>query len=345
MSSEAVQQVECFGSTCTALVIGDGALGSAEQAAAAVCRTLLTWHQRFSRFQPTSELSRLNRDTAETVAVSALIARLAEAVRYAATITRGLVDGTLLRQIEQSGYRSDPADALDLARALALAPPRRPARAAADRCWQSLSVDLEGLTVTRPPGLQLDSGGLAKGLFADVLAEALADHPSFAVNCGGDIAIGGSAGMPREIVVESPFDRTPLHTFRPRRTGVATSGVSRRSWLGTDGSPAHHLLDPFTGRPAFTGVVQATALAPSALLAEIYAKAAVLSGPQQAGSWLRHGGVVVLEDGSYEVVEPLGEVTLPKTASLRLASPPPPRPKEAPRASVRSSAGSGRENR
>jgi len=31
-----------------------------------------------------------------------------------------------------------------------------------------------------------------------------------------------------------------------------------------DARPAHHLLDPRTGRPAYTGVVQATALAPTA---------------------------------------------------------------------------------
>ncbi len=80
---------------------------------------------------------------------------------------------------------------------------------------------------------------------------------------------------------------------------VATSGIGRRSWLGPDGRPAHHLLDPATGRPAFTGVVQATALAPTAVEAEWRAKAAVLSGPERAADWLAHGGVVVLDDGSH----------------------------------------------
>jgi thiamine biosynthesis lipoprotein len=69
--------------------------------------------------------------------------------------------------------------------------------------------------------------------------------------------------------VASPFDPTTiLHTFRVRDGGVATSGIGRRSWLDANGAPAHHLLDPATGRPAFTGVVQATALAPSAFEAE-----------------------------------------------------------------------------
>jgi len=50
--------------------------------------------------------------------------------------------------------------------------------------------------------------------------------------------------------------------------------------------------------------VQATALARTALEAEVAAKAAVLSGPDDAPRWLRHGGVAVLEDGSYRVFDP-----------------------------------------
>jgi thiamine biosynthesis lipoprotein len=164
--------------------------------------------------------------------------------------------------------------------------------------------------VTRPPGVKLDSGGLAKGLFADVLAERLAAHASFAINCAGDLSIGGSEGISRPIEVESPFDGSILHTFDLRRTGVATSGIGRRSWLDRDGRPAHHLLDPSTGRPAFTGIVQVTALAPSALMAEIHAKAAILSGPRAAAEWLPRGGVIVLDDGSHQVIEPPAEVTL-----------------------------------
>ncbi len=94
-----------------------------------------------------------------------------------------------------------------------------------------------------------------------------------------------------------------LHAFELRHGGVATTGIGRRAWLGADGRPAHHLLDPATGLPAYTGVVQATALAPSAVLAEIHAKAAVLSGPDRAPAWLPWGGLLVFEDGSRHVLE------------------------------------------
>jgi thiamine biosynthesis lipoprotein len=103
-----------------------------------------------------------------------------------------------------------------------------------------------------------------------------------------------------------------VHAFALTDGAVATSGIGRRSWLQA-GRPAHHLLDPATGAPAFTGVVQATALAPTALEAEIRAKAAVLSGP--AGErWLaEHGGVLVLDDGSVRPID-VSSLSAPRPA-------------------------------
>jgi len=45
---------------------------------------------------------------------------------------------------------------------------------------------------------------------------------------------------------------------------VATTSITKRSWMERL-KPAHHLLDPATGLPAYTGIVQTTALAPTAL--------------------------------------------------------------------------------
>jgi thiamine biosynthesis lipoprotein len=303
MSAESIERFECFGTTCAVLVTGDGPAGTAAQAASLARRRLEEWHGQFSRFIPASELSRVNRDPRAVVEVSPLMARLARSISEAGRLSDGLVDGTLLGEIEAAGYVGDLQSSVELERALALAPPRRPARAGPSARWNDLEVDPLALTLRRAPGLLLDSGGLAKGMFADVLGELLAGHGSYAVNCGGDLLLGGADGVERPIEVQSPFDRSVLHVFRERRAGVATSGIGRRSWIGADGRPAHHLLDPSTGRPAFTGIVQVTALAPTALLAEIRAKAAVLAGPRRARRWLPQGGVIVYDDGSHSVIE------------------------------------------
>jgi FAD:protein FMN transferase len=302
--SEARETFGCFGSTCAVVVDGPGPTGTtAADAVAAARRSLLGWHAQFSRFIADSELSRLNADPRADVPVSALMGRLVEAVADAGEGTGGLVDGTLLPDIEAAGYLADLKRPLPLKLTLGLAPRRRPAAGSPEARWRHLAFDREAGVVRRPPGVALDSGGLVKGLLADVLAGALDRHAAFAVDCAGDLRLGGAAGLERPVQVASPFGRRILHTFARSDGGVATSGIGRRSWLDARGRPAHHLLDPATGRPAFTGLVQATALAPTALEAEIRAKAALLSGPDRARDWLSDGGVLVGEDGGFDVVE------------------------------------------
>jgi thiamine biosynthesis lipoprotein len=306
--NEARQQFDCFGGRCEVLVMGDPDALTADTAVAGSRRSLEAWHRRFSRFIPDSELCRFNDDPAETVEVRPLMAALAQAAALASRLTDGLVDATLVGEIERAGYaRHFDSPSLPLDEALRLAPARHPAHPHPAARWRRVAVDRHAGTVTRPPGLRLDSGGVAKGLFADVLAIRLAEHAAFAVDCGGDLRIGGAHRLARAVQVISPFDGLVLHELQLRSGGVATSGIGRRSWLDAAGRPAHHLLDPATGRPAYTGVVQATALAPSAVEAEARAKAAVLSGPGGAEAWLPDGGVVVLDDGSHRVLRPAHE--------------------------------------
>jgi FAD:protein FMN transferase len=298
------QTFACFGSQCTVIVADAARPPDAAAAVAMAKRALLQWHDRFSRFAPDSELSHLNRDQRTTVPVSPLMRRVIEAALSGARDTGGLVDATMGAEIERAGYDAHlEGDGIPLGVALSLAPPRVPAAADPSHRWRRIVVDRRSGAVTRPVGLRLDPGGIAKGVFADELASLLAGFDAFAIDCAGDIRLGGGAHTIREVHVASPFDDTTLHTFELAAGGVATSGIGKRSWLRSDGRPGHHLLDPGTGGPAFTGVVQATALAPTATEAEVLAKAAILSGPECAAGWLMHGGAVVLEDGSCQVVE------------------------------------------
>ena len=83
---------------------------------------------------------------------------------------------------------------------------------------------------------------------------------------------------------------------------MATSGIKTRLWRTGDGF-AHHLLDPSTGEPAWTGVVQASSLGATTLEAETLAKIAFLSGPKGARRVLEaNGGLIVLDDGSVELI-------------------------------------------
>ena len=170
-------------------------------------------------------------------------------------------------------------------------------------------------TVTRPPGLEIDSGGVAKGWAADAAAAMLRGEPTLAVDCAGDIRVGGSAGAGRAISVADPFGGEPVATLTVHSGGVATSGIGRRRWRNRDGSTGHHLIDPASGRPCFSGIVQATALAPSAEEAELRAKAALLAGPGAASEWLPGGGLLVLDGGDVVEVGDLSETGIAAVAA------------------------------
>ncbi len=298
--SEAKRTFECFGGLVTVAVLGPASMEPGRAAATAE-RKLLAAHRQLSRFLPGSELSHLNRDLRARVPASPLLLRLASAAREAGELTDGLVDATLLREIEAAGYRNSMQGRPDPDRPAAQEAPV-PAAARPARAWAQISVERRTWTIERPPGVEIDSGGIAKGLLADEVGATLAAFPAYAVDCCGDVRIGGTAGRRRPVLVEDPFGDKPIRSLQVSNGGVATSGITRRSWKGAGGTPAHHLLDPATGKPAFTGVVQATALAPSAFLADVHAKWALLSGPELGRARLPYGGVLVLADGSVEAV-------------------------------------------
>jgi FAD:protein FMN transferase len=287
-----------------------------ERHAAAIRGVLEDVEASLSRFRPDSELSALNRDPRTAVPASALLRRLALAVRSAGARSGGLVDATLLGPLERGGYavsRTGMAPA-PLEDALAAAPARRPARPHPARAHALVGIDGQG-RVVRPPGVRLDSGGLGKGLAADLAARTVPADIRLAISCGGDLVLRGTLTSPWEIAVDGAHTGAVVHRLRVRSGGVATSGVSSRLWRRADGAYGHHLLDPATGEPAWTGVVAATAVAASALDAEILAKTAVLSAPGAARRLLaRRGGVLQHDDGRIEVVAGPPAVRLPRRA-------------------------------
>jgi thiamine biosynthesis lipoprotein len=304
---EAHTEFDCFGDR-VAVYAGDldWRGESPKDAVERSRQSLLAMHVTLSRFEPESELSRLNADPRETVPAGTLLLTVAAAAVEAAELSRGLVDATRLDDLERAGYAFTRrgCEPIPLSAALQAAPSeRRPAQPSARRAWRQISIDVHEGTISRPPGLRIDPGGLAKGLAADLVVAGLEAHDTYATDAAGDLRFGGRIGALREISVTDPFGTGAIGGFRLRAGGVATSGIGRRSWWSPDGSPAHHLIDPSRGAPAFTGIVQATALAPTAFEAEVRAKAALLAGPVGAREFLPHGGLIVFDNGSHERLE------------------------------------------
>jgi thiamine biosynthesis lipoprotein len=294
------------------LLIGEPGPGMAPPAKAAeeAMRFVVEFDAALSRFKPDSELCVFNADPRERVPASELLRNAVKAGLAAAERSGGLVDPTLVREIESAGYTASKAGmpGAPLDAAIAEAPPRHPASPNPAANWRRFEVDDEAGTITRPPGVGFDTGGAGKGLAADLIANRLRGYSRFVVDCGGDIRIGGPAALvtPYEVEIEHPLTGEHGLVLKLGFGGIATSGLNVRIWRGADGHYAHHLLDPSSGEPAWTGLIGATALGDTTVEAETLSKAALLAGPEGAREILAElGGLMVHDDGRAEAVGPL----------------------------------------
>ncbi len=194
-------------------------------------------HCALTRFDPESELVRLNRSPEPTVSVSRDMSRFLKAAQRAASLSEGLVDATCVDALERAGYRESlwgQRAGLPQRCPASHAPQRRPAAAREPSPWQDVSLNIDG-TVTRPPGLRFDSGGIAKGVAADIGAAALARYSSFAVDCGGDLRIGGADRLSRVGSRSTIRSGTgPVARFSISEGAIATTGLNRRIWSDGD---------------------------------------------------------------------------------------------------------------
>ena len=264
------------------------------------------WAARLTRFAPTSDLVRLNASLSPRVTVRPTLEAILDWGRVAQAMSDGIVDIALLdARLEAEGL---------VPRSLS------PATSPASRRW-SLDRRARGSVVIRPVGLTFDLDGVAKGWLADRALARLAGYPTAVVDCDGDIAIRVTGRQPRRFGIADPrvpgrhlaeLDLRSPSEDAGRTFGLATSGTSVHRWL-VDGVASHHLIDPRTGRPARTDVLQATVLAGSAGRAEAIAKTAVILGSDAALERLGRAdvdGAVLLTEHGETLVTPATEAWL-----------------------------------
>lgn len=263
-----------------------------------VHRRIRAWADRLTRFSDGSDLARLNADPGVATVVRPTLAAVLAWGSRAGSMTDGLVDITLLEA--RLAAELEPSDD-------ASKPPAGP------RAWRIESRPRGG-AVSRPERVRFDLDGVAKGWLADRALLLLEGYPAAMVDADGDIAMSLRAGETWDIGVANPLDPssglalaiTGLDPAGPQRLGLATSGTSVHRWGGID-AKRHHLIDPRTGRPAVTDVVQATVLAPTAAEAEAVAKAVVIVGSEAGLRLLDRpgpGGAIVVTDSGEVLATP-----------------------------------------
>ena len=284
----ALDEFRCMGTSVHVLVEEH----KAASAFRAVRRLFETWHTTLTRFDPASELSRLNAAGGGWTVVSPLLFEVTSHALAAAQRTEGVFDPCLLGQILAAGYDRTFAEVPSDSTA---APPPGPGGA-----WREVELDASTRSV-RLSGAGLDLGGIAKGMAVDAALTVLAamGFRSAAVEAGGDLAVLGlPPGLAAWPTAVDAGDGGAQPVVDLRRGALATSTVLRRRWRRS-GAVSHHLIDPGTGLPSASVVVAATVAAPTCELAEVAAKVALLVGPTEGLASLKslgYEGRLVLAD-------------------------------------------------
>ncbi len=250
--------------------------------------------RRWSRFLPSSEISRLNAAGGVPCRVSPDTVRLVESLVRAWHLTDGAFDPTLLGALVGLGYAASRDDVT--------ARTSVPAGAGRRGDPGGVLVDPAAGVVVAPRGTVLDPGGIGKGLAADLVVGELLDAGAHGalVEIGGDLRAGGAppGGWAWTVDVAGPR-REHLARIALAAGGVATSSTRFRRWTGPDGE-RHHLVDPTTLRSCDTTVVSCTVVAGTAAWSEAFTKVAFVRDRRVAGElYERHGlaALIVTEDG------------------------------------------------
>jgi FAD:protein FMN transferase len=249
---------------------------------------------RWSRFRPDSDVARLNRAAGASVRVTPDTLLILRLVVDAWKLTDGRFDPTVVGALEANGY--------DRSFAAIGHGPTGPARPVPASGLVGVVLDPSGPTVTLPPHVGIDLGGIGKGTAADLVVMKLlaAGAPGACLNLGGDLRASGQAPGPDGwvVAIEDPFrpDRE-LARVAVGDGAVATSSRLVRRWQ-RDGSIYHHLIDPASGLPCHSGLAAVTVVAGCAWWAEVLATATFVAGLEEGARLLEEHGVtgVLVDD-------------------------------------------------
>lgn len=288
------------------LIVGDPGDGDIEWALASLQEMERCW----SRFIDDSELSELNRSAGRWFPMSPLLATAVDKARLMYALTDGRFDPTVLTSLRSLGYNQSFA-------AIGASAPTTPEIQPPPGLH---CVERERHWIRLPEGLELDLGGIGKGLAADLIATGLVERgsASVCVSMGGDIRVAGAVpeGGWRIPVTDPIHTGASIGAVAISDGALVTSTTMYRRWQRDD-VVFHHIIDPTTGDSARAGVAAAVVAAKSAALAEAIAKAALIAGVDDGLDLIeRCGGAgwMITDDG-----ELLPTVNAPDMATLQPA--------------------------
>lgn len=251
-----------------------------------------------------SEIYAADHSGGEPVAVSRDTADL---VRYALDMawqTNGSLEPTLYPVLTAWGFTTDSFQI--------------PEREELDHLLERVNytrVSLQDTTLTVPDGMQLDLGAVGKGYAADETAAVLRENgiASALLDFGGNILTIGTKpdGSPWRVGVRDPDSEGDLGVLELNSQGVSVSGGYEKFFVGEDGERYWHILDPATGAPARSGLVQTAVVSDESKRCDALSTALFVMGLDRAVQyWREHQEfemILLTEDRTIYVTEGLSD--------------------------------------
>jgi len=147
--------------------------------------------------------------------------------------------------------------------------------------------------------VQINVAAVAEGYTMDTLIDMLKTEglKNFLLEIGGEVAAIGHApdGKPWRVGVQLPdgAQGESLETLPLTNTCIATSG-SYRHRFEKEGRSYSHLIDPRTGRPVEHKLVSVSVIHPRCVLADGYATALMIFGPEKGREVAQRLGLRVI---------------------------------------------------
>lgn len=273
---------ETMGTTYTVKVVDPDGSAPFELLASTTLTELNHIDATMSRWNPVSQLSRFNAWSSVDEPFP-IDEELGQILAFSQRIHRdsgGAFDITVGPLMGLWGFHGD--------RQLLAPPDEETLAATRARCGaQHLILDTpDGTARKGVAGLELDLGGIAKGLAVDRVSDALAGlgYDRSLVEVGGELRARGAAldGGPWRIAIEQPDPaRRAVHeVLELNDLALATSG-DYRNFHELDGTRYSHTMDPRTGRPVDHDLASVTVLHERCADADGWATALLVLGPDE----------------------------------------------------------------
>ena len=282
-TQEFVVEGEAQGSTFVVRAYGDSLRVSEED----VARWLQEYNSAVSVWDPSSELSRLNRG--EVLTPSAILSDLLLITGVLREATDSIVEPSLEPILQAWGFTAGGSQLLPSGEGIARDSLLVDSLMLWVR-WTPIAAVKGPMTLVRP----INVNAFAQGHSVDLLLDSLRARGASAafVEIGGEVRAFGQKSDDKSFAVgiEKPLtsvDRSLQLTVKLDDRALATSGNYRK--FQVDSATGHkygHSIDPRTGWPAPTDMLSATLIGPTCAEADAYATMAMVIGMQGTKQWL-----------------------------------------------------------